>query len=204
MAVSPPRFSTPIDGPRPRGMRLLTAFSPKLDRTICTFDYVGLEQWARLEADPSVTSFCERPARLDTDDTGHLIDFWVQHRDREEMLVIDRSGGADAMPQTASGVRLRIVPPAELVAARVWIANWLRMIPTINATRKLLTKTLLDSAAARLRAPMPLAHIEHELSIGDPAVVRGALFELLRTARLSAPSLHTQPLSLHTIVEPAP
>jgi len=51
-------------------MRLLTAFSPKLDRTVCAFDYVCLEQWARLESDPTVTSFCERPARFDAADTG--------------------------------------------------------------------------------------------------------------------------------------
>jgi len=204
MADFSPRFSTPVNAPRPRGKRLLTAFSPKLDRTIQAFDYLGLEQWIRLETDPRVISFCERPAFIDATGKGRLIDFWVQHRDGEEMLVIDRAGGADATPQTASGVALRVVPPAELVAARTWIANWLRMIPTINATRKLLTKTLLESAVAVLRSPMPLGQLEHELSTGDPSVVRGALFELLRTGRLTAPSLHTHTLSLNTIVEPAP
>ena len=90
------------------------AFSPKLDRTVRAFDYVGLEQWIRLEADPTVTSFCEHPARVDADDSSLLIDFWVHRGDREEMLVLDRPGCADTLPRTASGVALRAVPAAEL------------------------------------------------------------------------------------------
>src|SRR5450631_4270153 len=140
MADSPPRYSTPINAPRPRGKRLLTVFSPKLDRTVRAFDYVGLEQWARLEADPTVSSFCEHPARFDANDNSRLIDFWVQRGDREEMLIVERASDLDVIPETVAGVALRAVPAAELVAARTWIANWLRMIPTINATRKQLTK----------------------------------------------------------------
>ena len=32
--------------------------------------------------------------------------------------------------------------------------------------------------------------------------VRGAIFELLRRGHLNAPSLHSQPLTLHTLFEP--
>ena len=45
---------------------------------------------------------------------------------------------------------------------------------------------------------------EWGFEVGDPAVVRGTIFDLLRTGQLMAPSLHTQALSLHTIVEPTP
>jgi hypothetical protein len=34
-------------------------------------------QWIRLEADPTVISFCEHPARVDADDSRRLIEFWV-------------------------------------------------------------------------------------------------------------------------------
>src|SRR5450631_100797 len=102
MADSPPRYSTPINAPRPRGKRLLTVFSPKLDRTVRTFDYVGLEQWVRLETDPAVSTFCEHPARFDADDNSRLIDFWVQRGDSEEMLVIQRAGDSDVIPETVA------------------------------------------------------------------------------------------------------
>jgi len=39
--------------------------------------------------------------------------------------------------------------------------------------------------------------------MGDPPIVRGAVFELLRTGQLRAPSLQTETLSLHTLLEPA-
>ena len=88
--------------------------------------------------------------------------------------------------------------------AYVWVANWLRMIPVINATRDVQPKALIKSVLCLVHRPLALSLVEHELSVGDPAVVRGTIFELLRTGQLMAPSLHLQALSLHTLVEPTP
>ena len=90
MTDSSARFSVPISAPRPRGARLLTAFSPTLERAVRAFDHQGLWQWVRLETDPHITSFCEHPVRLGKDDDARLIDFWVQRGDSEELLVLDR------------------------------------------------------------------------------------------------------------------
>ena len=46
------RFGSPVDVPRPRGARLLEAFSPKLGRRVRLFDHAAFEQWIQLEADP--------------------------------------------------------------------------------------------------------------------------------------------------------
>ena len=48
---------------------------------------------------------------------------------------------------------------------------------------------------------MPLSRIEHEHAAGDPMLARGAVFDLLRTAALAAPSLHTKRLSLGSVIE---
>jgi hypothetical protein len=77
------------------------------------------------------------------------------------------------------------------------------MIPVINATRGTATKTLIKSALNLVRRPLALSLVEHELSVDDPAVVRGTIFELLRTGQLMASSLHMQAMSLHTLLEPA-
>jgi len=65
MTDSSARFSVPISA-RPRGARLLTAFSPTLERAVRAFDHHGLWQWVRLETDPQ--SCCRtggsRPAEL--------------------------------------------------------------------------------------------------------------------------------------------
>lgn len=73
---------------RPRGCRLLEAFSPKLSKPIRLFDRASFGQWIRLEADPAVLSLCERPTRLGINHDGRLIDFWVQRRNGEEMLLV--------------------------------------------------------------------------------------------------------------------
>lgn len=190
--------------PRPRGARLLTAFSPKLGRTVRAFDHAAFEQWVRLEVDPSILTFCEHPCRASAGDDGPLIDFWAAHPGQEEMLVVERGQGSAKLPKSVRDVPLRLVPAAEQAAAAVWVANWLRIIPVINATRGTAPKNLVRSVLSLVRRPLALSLVEHELSIGDPAIVRGTIFELLRTGKLMASSLHTQPLSLHTLVEPAP
>lgn len=204
MTGSAPRFVTPMSTPRPRGSRLLTAFSPKLGRTVRAFDHAAFEQWVRLEVDPSILTFCEHPCRAGAGDDGRLIDFWASRPGQEEMLVVERGQGSAKLPRSVQNVPLRLVPAAEQAAAAVWVANWLRMIPVINATRDAQPKALIKSVLSLVRRPLALSLVEHELSVGDPAVVRGTIFELLCTGQLMAPSLHTQALSLHTLVEPTP
>ena len=109
----------------------------------------------------------------------------------------------DPTVRAVDGVSVEIVPLAELAAAREWISNWSRMLPVINAVRSLLPKSLSKSILGRVHGPEPLACVERDLAVGDPAIVRGAIFELLRTGQLPAPSLHFQPLDLHVILEPA-
>lgn len=197
------RFHAPLEVARPRGCRLLEAFSPKLTRPIRLFERASFEQWIRLEADPAVLSLCERPTRLGIKRDGRLIDFWVQRRNGEEMLLLGHCDAEQAVPDQIDGMALRVVAPAELAAANVWVANWQRMLPVINATRTLLPKGLAKSVLSFVHEPIALARIEHQFSIGDPSPVRGVIFELLRTGGLCAPALHTQPLSLHTLLEPA-
>ncbi len=196
-----PRFAAPLDAPRPRGARLLEAFSPKLGRRVRLFDHACFEQWIRFEADPSVLWLCERPARLRAARDARLIDFWIQRCDGEQQLLVDRA--AEPAPETVNGLPVHRIAAAELAAAAMWVANWQRMLPVVNATRTCLPKGLAHSVLRFVRAPLALSLIEHQFSIGDPPLVRGAIFELLRTGQLRAPSLHSQPLSLHTLLEPA-
>jgi hypothetical protein len=197
------RFHAPLEVTRPRGCRLLEAFSPKLARSVRLFDHASFEQWIRLEADPALLSLCERPTRLGVNRDGRLIDFWVQRRGEEELLLLGHGNADLALPDQIDGMALRVVAPAELAAANIWVTNWQRMLPVINATRTLLPRGLAKSVLSFVHEPIALARIEHQFSIGDPSLVRGVIFELLRTGGLCAPALHTQPLSLHTLLEPA-
>ena len=125
-----PRFAAPLDAPRPRGARLLEAFSPKLGRRVRLFDHACFEQWIRLEADPSVLWLCERPARLGAARDARHIDFWVQRCDGEQLLLVDRA--AEPTPETVIGLPVHRIAAAELAAAAMWVSNWQRMLPVVT------------------------------------------------------------------------
>ena len=200
-----PRFSAPLDVPRPRSGRVFEGFSPKLGRLVRSFDHAVVAQWIALEADSSVTAFCERPARVGDKSDSRVVDFWVQRGERQEMLLIDDSQALPDLTGTrVHDIPLRMVPPAELAADAIWVANWQRMLPVITASRGPLRDELTLSVVKRVTVPMPLSRIEREFLGSDIAVVRGAIFESVRTGRLVASALRTQPLSLHIMLEPGP
>jgi hypothetical protein len=77
------------------------------------------------------------------------------------------------------------------------------MLPVINCSADLVNPALKKSVLALSSSSTTLATIEHELAKAQTMLVRAAVFDLLRTGGIVAPSLHTQRLSLHTILEPA-
>jgi len=120
---------------RPRGARLLEAYSPKLKRRVRFFDHLAFSQWIRLEADPPVLNFCERPASVDG-----RIDFWIERAETQKLLPLESR--YDLPVQDVDGLAIDVVPLAELAAARMWISNWARMLPVISTTRSPVPKSL--------------------------------------------------------------
>jgi len=49
----------------------------------------------------------------------------------------------------------------------------------INATRPAITRALTTSIRKLVVGPSPLAEIEQHLSVGDPTLVRGAIFDIV-------------------------
>jgi hypothetical protein len=197
------RFSFPVSAPRPRGSRLIEGYSPKLGRRLKCFGRHAFEQWLRLESDPAVLTFCERPVAWDQNGEQRLIDFWIRDRNQESLLVV---GDDPPLPAKAIGnisLPVRTVPLAELAAARIWVANWERMLPCMIACRTSLTDALQKAVVHFVTEPMPLSRIERELGLGDPTLLRAAVFALLHRGRLQAPKLVTEPLSYLTVFAPA-
>ena len=196
-----PRFVAPLASARPGGGRLIEGFSPKLRRRVRLFSHASFAQWMRLEADPAVELFCERPVRLSPEPAARLVDFWFQGAEGEQMLLLDPDEPG-TLPEQVDGIPLRAVPAAELAAASVWVANWSCMLPAINATRGLLPQEVLAAVVKHVQEPAPLGVLEHKLSYGEPWLARAAIFEQVRVGKISALSLKTQPISLHTLLEP--
>jgi hypothetical protein len=178
-------------------MRVIEVYSPKLGRRLKCFGEHVFSQWIRLEADPSVETFCERPAYLDFADGKRLADFWVRQGDREMLIVVDDESPASTITIDAE-LAVLTIPPAELAAARIWIGNWERMLPAITSCRQQMTQSFQQSILKFIEEPTQLSRIEREFGTGEPTLVRAAVFNLLHGGKLQAPQLHTEPLSFLT------
>lgn len=193
---------TPLAITRPRGARLLQARSPKLGRLVQHYDLASFQQWICLEADPTVSAFSERPARLGPEPTSQLISYWVKRNGCDEFLMLVAHEGPADFPDKHDGKPLCAVTSNELSMAAVWIDNWQRMLPAINCSAALVPPDLKQSILRMVCTPIALMAVERELCKAQPMLVRAAIFDLLRTGDISAPSLHKERLSLHTILEP--
>lgn len=178
------RFQAAISTVRPRGARVIEAYSPKLNRRLQCFGVHVFGQWIHLEADPLVYNFCERPIYLDSVDGKRLADFWVQRADRKILLVVDAENPVSTIAIGDAELEIRPIPLAELVAARVWICNWERMLPVITSCRQQTTLSFQQSILKFVVEPTQLSRIEREFSTGDPSLVRAAVFTLLHDGKL--------------------
>ena len=183
---------------RPRGTHRFEAFSPKLQRRITFCRRFLLELWVLLETGPAVVAFCERPGHIQIEGRPRLADFLVRYVDHDELAVltghdIDSMSEAAVYQRSPDGnaLSIRQVGPAELGAARVWIANWQRMLPYVVVDQGLISPMLSEAIVRFVPVPQRLLAIEHEFSTGDPVLCRAALFGLLYSGRVRAPELHT-------------
>lgn len=196
------RFQTAISSTRPRGVRGIESYSPKLGRRLQCFGEDAFRQWICLEADPLVETFCERPTYLNSGDDKRPVDFWVRYKDREVLLVLDAENQVSTVTLDDTELAVRNVLPVELAAARVWIGNWERILPLIISCRQQISSSLQNSILKFVVAPMPLARIEQEFVTGDPTMIRAAVFDLLRQGKLQSSQLQTEPLSYRTVFQP--
>ena len=198
------RYSLPIPQNRPKGARLLEGYSPKLGRRVQLFDYASFSVWIGLEVDPTVNTFCERPARFDSPGKDTVIDFWVQRVNGDERFCVISNDDAGDLPITLHETTVHYVHDGELAASNMWVTNWQRMLAVINASGTADDKVLMKSVRDFVQTPIALGRLEAQFACGDPVPVRAGIFELMRKGHLSAPSLRTQLLSLFTSIEPAP
>ncbi|AJW93684.1 hypothetical protein QHI69_38110 (plasmid) [Burkholderia gladioli pv. gladioli] len=192
----------PVTTPRPRGSPRLDAFSLKLDRRLTLFQRGAPELWLLIETDPAVRTFCERPGYVQVGEARRLVDFWVEYDSRQEFVLL-----SDSFPDTPyaspqgrepGAVPIRSVRSTDLAAAHVWIDNWRHMLPCLVATRGLVPSSLQRAVETFVTIAHTLLEIEREFALGDPALVRAAVFGLLHAGRISAIDLRTEPLSLLT------
>ena len=133
MSSSAPRFSTPLDSPRPRGAGW-RATAPR-SAGARLFDRARFDQWLRMEADPTVLRLCERPMRKAAAPGSHVLDLWVERSDGERLLIVcDIDIDVEPFSPAAPGVPVQRIPAAELAAAAVcnqWLEGTVEQAPLL-------------------------------------------------------------------------
>lgn len=180
-------------------------WAPKLGRQITLASRWSVGLWATLEADPTVSAYCERPALVEAEEGSRLIDFWVRRGPQEQWLVlepyddVDVEAEASAPPQRLAMATVEIIRRQALEQQRVWIENWLSILPYLASHAPYVDAELGDAIIQFCRIPQALEGIERHFRSHDPAVVRAGLFLGLHRGQLACPEMKEQPWYLGTV-----
>jgi hypothetical protein len=183
------------------------ARSPKLNRVVMLIDVLRLSFWLELEFDATTETVVERPRHLQLHTNRTIeLDFWTRGTNGTEQFwaVI----GADDFTSTKDGLQpkdtalwdqsahraglsLKFVYEHELDRRAQRIANYMRLLPHVQAARRLAE---LSSVAGRVKelfsaAVQSLSFTQIEGSLGEFAApaVRMATCTLVHSGWLSFP-----------------
>jgi len=184
------------------------AWAPKLQRPILFSSAMQLRLWIMLEANPGVTSYCERPALSVEGVTEPLADFWVMRDGRQQWLSIDDSADvqADAPEQQPATQTSRSAPEVEIISReeierhRIWIQNWMLLLPYLATGAHLIEPTLLANVVEFFDPSGTIDEAEQHFPHIDPVLVRTAVIAGLHSGQLISPDLVTLAFSRHTRV----
>ena len=194
-----PEYVRGIDVERRPWQRRIEVYSPKLGRRVTYFSRTAYEAWLLLESDPTIKTFCERPAYLE-DQAGRLIDFWVSRGRHASFwqLATDKAEHI-TWPARVHGLPLRIIPREEMVAHSTRIQNWSRIVPYLTSYARHMDRRLQRDVLGRLLKPHRLQRLEDSFQPIDATTVRAAVFALLAAGEIVAPELDRTPLAYTTL-----
>jgi hypothetical protein len=192
-------YDRPVETKRPVGARRIEVFSPKIKRRLTLFSWDAHDGWLLLEADPTVRTFCERPAYLDGE-AGRVLDFWVEQGGCTKFVVLStEDSDSKSLPSSVHGVKLQVLRRPDMIAFARRIENWAQIVPYRTSFMRDADRRLQNELFARLAKPHRLERIEAAFHPIDVSVVRAALFDLLAEGQVSAPELDIAPLGLDTV-----
>jgi hypothetical protein len=206
----PPRFSRAVNAARPFGTHRFDVFGPKVARPLTLYGWNALHLWVRLEADPRVLTYCERPLHIPDVRPMRPVDFWVREKAEERLLVVLRSAEAAANAQGSQifpafhtwsrtrSMALRTICSSELDDPEWLRRNRLTMLRHVAAGMPVCGDSFAPEVLEACRNSVTLAELEHRFAPLDPAVLRAVAFKLVLNGALQCPTLATHPLGLNS------
>jgi hypothetical protein len=192
-------YDQAVETKRPVGARRIEVFSPKIKRRLTLFSWDAHDVWLLLEADPTVRTFCERPAYCEGE-AGRVLDFWVEQGGCTKFVVLwTEDSDGKSLPTSIHGIKLPVLRRPDTIAFARRIENWAQILPYRTSFLRHADRRLQNDLFARLEKPHRLERIEAAFHPIDVSAVRAALFDLLAQGRVSAPDLDFAPLGLDTV-----
>ena len=201
-------YTRPLPLPAAGWRRRLEVFSPKLARRLSLGSYDAWRCWIAIEANPEVTSFCERPSRTAGRNSA-MIDFWVQRRGTpgaEFWLLWNPHGDADTVdssPEAASTPApkrlhdhpMRLISPEIIASWEVPVANWAQIVPVLVSYRRYRKPLLEQLIVVQLVQYTALDDLINHFGHDGPDEVAASLYWLLALGRVRSPDLAAERLN---------
>ena len=178
------------------------AWAPKVGRTVAFTGRAQLHLWTMLEANPAVTRYCERPAWPEECEPRPSIDFWALRDGMPVCLSLQESAPPDTVeePRLPFGLIVQTITARELDSHRVWIQNWLSLLPYLSTASSLNLDTMRTPVIEFFASEASFDDAERHFANIDPVLVRTAVISELHRGRLFSHDLIARPWDRHTRV----
>jgi hypothetical protein len=175
---------------------LYHAWAPKLGRTIVFAGRDQLHLWVMLEAHPEVTRYCERPIwPADSEPPCPAADFWALRDGKPMWLAVQETplAGLTVALAARPGLVVESILPDEFERHRVWIQNWLSLLPYLSAASALALGELQVSIIEFVGREARIGDVERHFASVDAVLVRTAVIAALHQGRLISEELQSKP-----------
>lgn len=205
-----PRFARAVNDIRPYGAHRYDLFGPKIGRRLTLFGRLALDLWVRLESDPRVVTYCERPLCIPDAKPSRVVDFWVRTHDDERLCVVLRTAewtsaeqGGSLFPafqswSRASSLQLQMIHPKELDDPQVLRENRVMMLCYLAGAHALPIEKLMSGVLTVCKNGTTLSELERQFGTADPMLVRSAVFRLVLRGEVRCAALALEPLGPNT------
>jgi hypothetical protein len=187
----------PVARPIERGPKqtLHHVWAPKLRRIVMLTGQGQLDLWAMLEAHPGVSRYCERPASPNAALSVPAADFWALRDGTPVWLRLQDPPADDQASRTLDvcddGIEL--ISPDELKRHRIWIRNWLSLLPYLSAASPVVLDSLKAQVVEQAGSEATLDDLEQHFAQTDAVLTRTAVVAALHEGLLTSEDLQHRP-----------
>ncbi len=177
------------------GQTLRHVWSPKCARPLLLTSLSQLRLWIMLESNPEVSVLRERP--LSSDLSNQRYDYWAMRSGEPVWLAISEDTQANAHAPNVDRQdlscgdidRTELITRTDLDRHRVWIQNWLSLLPYLCTGSALSMQVLRERVLNFYQYDGTLEDAEHEFGRTDPVLIRTAVIAELHAGGLTCEDL---------------